>query len=519
MPDHDPAAGARLGPGDQGRIAEALVATSHDALMAIDGSWTILAWNWGAQNLYGYSDDEACGRNALDLLVPPAHQEEARTALRECLATGSAILDAVRRRRDGVEVHVQALFRWFPGAAGQAGFTAVGDSDVTEARRLERELSQQVWSLTGVQEFLKSVLDASTDYSIVALDLERRVVAWNAGARYDFGYDFEVAKDRPILPLVAGPEPVDQKSLLAALESCLATGRAEAELRMSRQDRRTFPARATITLRKDAFGSPVGFVLIVKDVSEERRAEEERRLALERLLEIRRLGEVDKVKTAVLNTTSHELATPLTPIRLSLRILKSMREEQLGEAGRKAVVAIDRNFERLYQVVQGMVDVVRLQGVVQLEKRPFDLAALARGLVAANQEAATASGLRLSCVAPPSLTVNADAERLRQVGQHFVANALRFTPPGGEVVVRVAADAPSVVLAVQDTGRGLSAEQIVRLFQPFSQVHDTSQETKGGIGVGLYVCKAIVEAHGGNVLATSDGPGKGSTFRAQVPRD
>ena len=503
-------------PPSAARVVGALVDSTMDAIIALDRDGRVLRWSWGATNLYGHEAKDAVGRPVAELIVPPPLAPDWQAALAECVATGSAVRDGVRRRRDGVEVLTQSLLRWVPAADGEDGFVVLCDSDVSEPRRLEGELSDQVWRLEQVEQFLKGILDASADYSIVALDLERKVAAWNTGATYDFGYAPGEVQGRPFEPLVAGAAEADKRALDAAFEACRRDGHVEVELAMSRQDRREFPARLTLTVRKDPYGEAAGFVLIAKDLSDERRAEQERRLALERLLEIRRLAEVDKIKSAILNTTAHELATPLTPIRLQLHVLKS----GLGESPsmRKAYDTVQRNFSRLTQVVQGMVEVVNLQGGLRLERRILDLAASMRGLVESNEGAAQAAGLRLRADALQPTPVHGDAVRLMQLGQHLLDNALRFTPSGGHVDVEVSQAGGQARLRVTDQGPGLTPAQIDRLFAPFSQVHDTTQHTRGGVGVGLYICKAIADAHGGRIWVESPGPGRGSSFVVDLPQ-
>jgi histidine kinase len=115
------------------------------------------------------------------------------------------------------------------------------------------------------------------------------------------------------------------------------------------------------------------------------------------------------------------------------------------------------------------------------------------------------------------MPVKADAQRLTQVLFNFLTNALKFTPEGGRVRVVARADAEQAEVGVHDSGRGLTQREIDQLFKPFSQVHDPKETKEKGTGLGLYICKGIVEEHGGRVWVESDGRGKGSRFAFSVP--
>ena len=117
----------------------------------------------------------------------------------------------------------------------------------------------------------------------------------------------------------------------------------------------------------------------------------------------------------------------------------------------------------------------------------------------------------------PSLPVVADPSRLGQVFDNLLSNAVKFTPRGGTIRIDARADAAHAEVTVRDDGMGMRPQDLGRLFMPFSQVHDTMQRNSPGTGLGLYVSRGIMEAHGGTILAASDGLGKGSTFTVRIP--
>ncbi|MGQ0534781.1 MAG: PAS domain-containing sensor histidine kinase, partial [Methanobacteriota archaeon] len=264
-----------------------------------------------------------------------------------------------------------------------------------------------------------------------------------------------------------------------------------------------------------AAGETVRVIAIVRDVSAKKRTEEQ----LRRVDELERLQELDRFKTRFLNMAAHEIATPLTPIRLQLHLLRKELPPKRSPALDRSVVILERNVERLGDLLSDLLQAARLQAAkIALERRAVDANRLVVEAVESFVETARARGVHLSTSLAHGLHLDADPARVTQVLFNLVSNALKFTAPGGHVVVETRGDGESVVVAVRDDGEGLTKEQTLRLFQPFSQVHDPAQVTAPGTGLGLYISKGLVELHGGRIWCESDGPGRGTTFAFSLPR-
>ncbi len=245
------------------------------------------------------------------------------------------------------------------------------------------------------------------------------------------------------------------------------------------------------------------------DVTAQVHLEEERQRTQAHRLEAQRLAELAKAKTKFINTAAHELNTPLTPIRLSLATLKKSNPGS-------QLALLERNVERLTQLLRDVLDGARLQADhLRMDRRPMDLAVLVREIVEEHGPAAEASELKLVLQDGPSLPVVGDARRLHEVLMNLLSNAMKFTPHGGAITVRVRADDANAVVEVSDTGRGIKEGDIALLFQPFTQVGD-SQPSQGN-GLGLYIARGIVEQHGGHLKVTSPGEGQGCTFTVTLP--
>jgi len=247
------------------------------------------------------------------------------------------------------------------------------------------------------------------------------------------------------------------------------------------------------------------------------RTEQARREADVHQREIQQLKERDEFRSNFINTAAHELRTPLTPIKLQLHVLKTVRGGELSAEQHRSLQILDRNVDRLSQLVQDVLDGARLQaGRLQLNMRPVDLNALVKEAIESFQEPARQAGLSLEYELGSTLVVEADANRLTQVMFNLLSNAVKYTPEGGHLRVETGKAGDRVFVRVRDTGAGLTDEQISRLFKPFSQVHDTMQVSTPGTGLGLYISRGIVELHGGRIWVESPGPRQGSVFAFEL---
>lgn len=232
-------------------------------------------------------------------------------------------------------------------------------------------------------------------------------------------------------------------------------------------------------------------------------------------MELERLQEVDRFKTDFINTAAHELNTPLTPLLLQVHLLRKHTPQE--SAGARSVDVLERNLTRLSQLVQDMLDVARLQsGRLRLEPSETDLAKLMRETLETFQHQASDRGVTLRLETGGDLLANVDGRRIGQVLYNLVSNAIKFTPAGGQVTLAGTRAGNELLLQVRDTGIGMTDEQMVQLFQPFSRLH-RDQVDSPGTGLGLYISRGLVEGHGGTLESRSEGPGLGTVFSMRIP--
>ncbi|HEY1250787.1 MAG TPA: hybrid sensor histidine kinase/response regulator [Thermoanaerobaculia bacterium] len=214
---------------------------------------------------------------------------------------------------------------------------------------------------------------------------------------------------------------------------------------------------------------------------------------------------------------SHELRNPLAAI-LTANELMEKREPNLLAHERGIV---NRQARVLARLVDDLLDLSRLTlGKIGIAKASVDLGELVERGVEAHRSAAAAAGIALALGAPETgLTTVGDAVRLEQVLSNLLANALKYTPRGGRIEVRVGSAGEAVEIVVADSGVGIDPAVLPRIFEPFTQAEDTLDRSRGGLGIGLTLVRRLVELHGGSVTAESEGRGEGSRFVVRLPRE
>jgi CheY-like chemotaxis protein len=224
-------------------------------------------------------------------------------------------------------------------------------------------------------------------------------------------------------------------------------------------------------------------------------------------------------KDEFLAMLAHELRNPLAPISNGLHVLRQPAAD--SESRERALDTMERQVKNLTRIVDDLLEVSRLtRGRIELRVERLDLGRLAREAVEDRRAACDRAGLAVEMRAPEvPAWVAGDPTRLTQVLDNLLDNAVKFTPPGGRVTVRVGREEPAgrAVLVVKDTGAGIDPELLPRLFDVFAQADRSLDRARGGLGLGLALVKGLVELHGGVVHAASAGCGQGAEFSVLLP--
>jgi signal transduction histidine kinase len=231
-----------------------------------------------------------------------------------------------------------------------------------------------------------------------------------------------------------------------------------------------------------------------------------------------KLREVSDLKEEFLAVTTHDLRSPLTVISGVISFFSSGRLGELTPEQKNMVSMMERNTQNLIELVNDLLDSAKIEsGTLQLDLAPLELPALVGETCEAMGTMAAEKGVKVDCHFPDDLPkVTADRAKLRRVFVNLVSNAVKFTPKGGSVDIRGAREGKMIRVAVTDTGIGVPAEDIPRLFDKYEQASTRSPRSERGTGLGLYITRQLVELHGGRIEVESQ-VGKGSTFSFTIP--
>lgn len=276
------------------------------------------------------------------------------------------------------------------------------------------------------------------------------------------------------------------------------------EIVVERPDGTRLTALAHANPIHDDTGALIGAVNVLVDISDRKRVEDT-------------MAETDRRKDEFLATLSHELRNPLAPIRMVADIVRT----NAGTNPRLQWAAglIERQVKHLGRLVDDLLDLSRIANAeVALVTAPADLRDVVWQAVEMNRAAVEAKRHNLWVDVPEHrFMIECDAARLVQVVANLLTNAVKYTARGGTIHIAAAAEGANVALRVRDSGAGISPDILPHVFEMFVQGKQTAARSEGGLGIGLTLVKRIVELHGGDVVAASDGPGKGSEFTVRLP--
>ncbi|MGI8500732.1 MAG: hybrid sensor histidine kinase/response regulator [Hassallia sp.] len=265
-------------------------------------------------------------------------------------------------------------------------------------------------------------------------------------------------------------------------------------------------------------GAVEGFVALISDISDRKKAEQEREELLLREKAARTEAETaNRLKDEFLATLSHELRTPLNAMSGWTQLLTTRKFDETTTA--RALETINRNTKSLKILIEDVLDVSRIiTGKLNLKVTPVELITVVEAALDTVRPAAEAKEIRLENISDSSVgLVLGDANRLQQIVWNLVSNAIKFTPHGGRVDVQLVQLDSHVQIRVRDTGEGIAAEFLPYVFERFRQADSSSTRSHGGLGLGLAIVRHLVELHGGTVRAESPGIGQGATFIVTLP--
>lgn len=481
-----------------------LLEADPDATLLVEASGRISFFNRQAERLFGYARSEILGQ-PIEHLIPERFRERhvqhrADFSHDPQPRQMGASLKLFGRRKDGSEFPADIALS--PLRESPEGVVMAAIRDITERQAIEKALKESQNLLMAVVTNAPVVLFATDRDGKILLFEGTGVKALKERMSRAVGQSiFEVYHDAPLMGEHFG-RALSGETFRALLE----VNDVTLEIWF-----------APIQSSEGGVIGVSGVIGVATDVSDRKKAEEElasRAEELKKAYEL--LKEIDHFKDTLVNIVSHDLRTPLTSIMGFAEFLEDDPTRSLTAQQHTYVAQIQIGAKRLQHLVDDLLDFTRIQaGTFRLSCEPTDLAAMIQEIAKSLYPQARDNQITLkapSFSAP--IILNLDRKRIEEVLFNLIGNALKFTPSGGQIKITLIQSEKDMRVEVQDTGMGIDPENLTHLFEKFFQVDQGSKHL--GAGLGLSISKAIIEAHGGKIGASSE-LGKGSTFWFTLP--
>lgn len=338
---------------------------------------------------------------------------------------------------------------------------------------------------------VRLLTDSISDFAILTADKHGIINGWNRGAEKVFGYSEEEVIGKPTRILYT-PEDLETGVVEKEIAQVLASGWAEDERWHLRKDGSRFYASGIVNSLKEG---NEGFVKIARDMTMNKIIEQQ--------------------KDDFIMVASHELRTPVTSIKAYTEILHDMLLEQNDKQPVELITKLSGQVDRLTALVNELLDTSKItQGLMPLKREQIDINRLISDCIDNLRTLQPNQNLVTELGEVPE--ISADKERIIQVLNNLLSNAVKYSPQGGDIIVRTGTVGENVEVSVRDSGIGMSAETISKLYQRFYRSSDPKVKTFPGLGLGLYISHEIIKAHGGTLKADSR-EGEGSVFLLRLP--
>ncbi len=475
---------------------QTLFEVNGSGMLVVSSSREILQVNTQFCNLFGYTRTELVGQSARILHLDQQHYENWAPCFQEAKAGKPlASSDYPWRRKDG-----SIFWCYFSGVKMQlpSGESGVlwNVIDITERKQAEKNMAMMSFALDSIHE------------SAFLANQEARLIYVNREACRTLSYEREALLQMGIADVDHDFVPASWPELWQLLKT---QGALTFESRHTTSTGQLIPVELNINYFEF---EQQGFVLgLARDITERRKTE----AALQEAKE--RAEAASRAKSEFLANMSHELRTPMNGVIGTAQLLRLTR---LDQEQTDYLVSIESAAENLMAILNDILDLSRIEaGRMELEQKPFLLQEVITGVATAFQAQARLKGLylRLETVDNLPLQVVGDSLRLRQILLNLVGNAVKFTEQGG-ITMDVSrpsqsADSATLRFSIRDTGIGISAEAMQRIFAPFTQADSSNTRKYGGSGLGLTICRHLTDLMGGQLWAESE-PGRGTVFHLEL---
>ena len=496
-----------------------LFENANDAIFIHDLSGQILNVNETAVRRLGYSREELLAKKIqeIDTLEEASLYFKKQTPISE---KGTAIFESIHQRKDGsvIPVEISATVLSYRAKPAIQSFVR----DISERKRTEagllaasNENTQLYEQVLQEKRYAEAVIQSISD-AVYTVDRNRVILSWNNGAAEITGYGVQDALGKTCSEILAHQD--ESGHLLCETVNCPlsivwgASVPAKIEKVLSRTKcGRLVPVSLSVSAIVDGDGQNLGGVEVFRDVSKESEL-------------IRSIQLASQAKSNFLASMSHELRTPMNAILGFSEVLLEEYFGPLNEKQREYISDVLSSGNHLLLLINDVLDLSKIEaGKMELELGRFCVADILENSMLMVREKANKHGIRLNLNIPldmKTFQIDADGRKLKQILFNLLSNAVNFTQDGGSVALKTRFSDPSsksLQIIVEDTGIGIDPDHLSRIFEEFYQIQNGVVNKTPGTGLGLSISRQLVQLHGGDIQAESEGPGKGSRFVIELP--
>ncbi len=472
----------------------------YEAVMVIDRNYRIKDINNCFTRLYNRSREEIIDRKCYEIThasSKPCSELEHPCPLQEVIRTRLPTSCVHKHKsKDGDDLIVGISGFALLNSTGEVEFIVEVQHDITEYKRAEESLKE---SEQRYRQLFEGINDA-----IIVDDQEEKFVDCNQITLQRLGYSREEFLSLRAADIIHPDFHLLMKSYQKRIWAGETTLAESAHLS---KDGRVIPVE--VHGRKIEYSGKPAILIVARDITERKQAEAKAR-------EVETLRELDKLRTELLANVSHELRTPLASIKGFTTMLLDYDKGLKRDEKREYLVTIDKNANRLAELIRQLLDMSQLgAGILPIDKAPATIGKLCREAVFEAQVKSPPHRFVLDL--PKRLPrVNIDARRIRQVLDNLIGNAVNYSEAGTEVTVAVQRVKDELLISVTDQGIGIPEKNLPRVFERMFRSQQRTLSGEGGAGLGLSICKGLVETHGGSIWIESE-EGKGTKCFFTLP--
>lgn len=471
------------------RDQAALLEKASDAIVVCDPGHRIIFWNKSAVRMYGYTEGEAVGRNAGELLFKK-NSPLPGEAVKRVMEEGEWKGEMTQFARDGRELIVESRWTLVRNSSGEPGTILVFNTDVTEKKKLLEDLEERKKIEDAFKMFVSALEEAPDGVQIFGLDC--RIIYSNKTIEKIYGFSPLELKGKHVNDLNEDAE-FAENAIIPALKK---TGRWVGEVTGKHRSGKTFPVFLNTSVFRDDSGKPIAFVGFIRDLTEQKEIEK-----LEKqLLQADKLATVGQLAFGV----AHEINNPLGNISLYTQMLL----KKIKDVGaRNKLDIINDEAGRAAHIVKGLLDFARPSEPAML---PTDINGEIRKVLSLLKP--ELKYIKVNEILPKLPNINCDPGQVSQVIMNILTNSIQAITVNGKITIETRLENNNVEIIITDNGCGIPEENLGRIFDPFF----TTKKPGEGTGLGLSISYGIIKSHSGSIDVKSQ-VGKGTTFIIKLP--